>query len=76
MISGHDKQGGNIMNDSKYKNMLKRHANSSLERAFKWEKMAKDNKAKGFFDLAICAARQARRCRQDAARCIESLNKP
>lgn len=56
------------MGNSRYQNMLRRHANNALKRALRWEKMAKDNKAKGYIDLAILAARQARRCRQDARR--------
>lgn len=56
------------MHDSHYQNMLRRHANDAGKRAERWEKLAKDNKAKGYIDLAICAARQARRCRQEAAR--------
>ena len=56
------------MDNSHYQNMLRRYANDDIERALRWEKMAKDNKAKGFIDLAIVAARQARRCRRDARR--------
>lgn len=56
------------MENNRYNNMLRRHANAAIERALRWEKMAKDNKEKGYIDLAICAARQARRCRQEAAR--------
>lgn len=59
------------MGDNSYNNMLRRHANNAIERAIKWENLAKDNKARGYIDLAIIAARQARRCRQDARRNIK-----
>lgn len=59
------------MDNNRYNNMLRRHANDALERALRWEKLAKDNKSKGYIDLAIVAARQARRWRQDARRNAE-----